>query len=321
VKRHALVLLAVLAALACAGCGALGGDDEAADEQAQVQPSPPAQQEQQGAAALLVGASQKIAEAGSARMALNVSMTIPGAPSELGFAAEGVFDFVNQRGMLALDLDGIAAALGAQGAGIDAFLPDRLVMDGTVMYVRMPGLKEQVPGAKPWVRMDVQELAAQQGQDLSQLQQLGGQADPTQLLKVLEAVGGSIETVGEETIRDEVTTHYRASLDLAKLGSVLPEAQRAAFQQQLDVAQQQLGLTEVPFDVWLGQDGLLRRIAMSLDLSAAAAQSGTPGPASVGFTMDVYDYGVEVDVEVPPKGKTMDFEKLLGAGLGNMQLG
>ena len=92
---------------------------------------------------------------------------------------------------MTMDYSGLLEALGPQAAAAEGFLPDKILFDELTIYIHFPGLDQVIPDAKPWVRMDLGEVSAQQGLDPDLLGQFG-QSDPTQLLAWLQATGTSV---------------------------------------------------------------------------------------------------------------------------------
>jgi hypothetical protein len=65
--------------------------------------------------------------------------------------------------------------------------------------------------------------------------------------------------------------------------------------------------------VWLGDDGLVRRISMDMVelLAKASAESGRKmGGGSM--VIDFFDYGTDVEVDIPDPGDTRPFRDVLG---------
>jgi hypothetical protein len=42
-----------------------------------------------------------------------------------------------------------------------------VIMDGLVMYMRMPFLTRLIPGGRPWLELDLEELGRQAGIDIA----------------------------------------------------------------------------------------------------------------------------------------------------------
>jgi hypothetical protein len=104
------------------------------------------------------------------------------------------------------------------------------------------------------------------------LKQFGSFAgtDPRDVLGLLKAVSGAITAVGSDEIRGIETSHYHATIDTAKLEQLVPAAQRQSLG-GLDQTARQAGVTEIPVDVWVDAEQLVRKVAVDLD----AKQPGT----------------------------------------------
>ncbi len=297
-------LLALLAAALLSGCAGSSESDSSGSASPQAVVS-------EGADSAVVLAAARTSDAGSARMAMTITMTMAGVPGldgpvELGAAGE--FDFAGQRGQMRLDYSGLLAALGAQAEQAKGFMPDEMRMDGKVMYMRMPALETVRPG-KSWLKLDVAALAAQQGVDQSLIGSQFGQNDPSQFLQYLEGASTRVQEIGREQVRGVETTRYHAAVDLTKAPDYLPDEQRARYEQAIAQLTKQTGLDEVPVDAWIDDEGLLRRMTMNMSFAAAGA-----GDASMLMTMELFDFGVDVQVEAPPESKVLDFSELGALG-------
>jgi hypothetical protein len=119
---------------------------------------------------------------------------------------------------------------------------------------------------------------------------------------MLEAVGGEVETVGVEDLRGTETTHYRATIDPAAYAKTVGPEERAKLGPLAD--QLQPGSGDVPVDVWLDADGLVRKL--SLEISGRS--QGQSGNASASF--ELWDYGEDVEIELPPASEVVDASAL-----------
>lgn len=300
--RARLVAAAVaLLALAVAGCG---GSDSA---------TPVVSGEPIDQRALSSSASAS-AEATSGRFAFDMKIAgLPGSDESLSFSGEGAFDKPSERASFAVDMSAFAELLGgffAAFAGPDAQnAPDfedpsawqiEVVQDGKVSYVRFPAVSEQLPEGKSWIRSDGKSVKVD-GFEVGELEGFAS-SDPRQLLDMLEAAGGDIETVGVEELRGTETTHYRATIDATAYAKTATPEERAKLGPLAE--QLQSGVGEVPVDVWLDGDGLVRKIALEI----SASEQGQVGSASVSF--ELWDYGEDVDIELPPAEDVVDASAL-----------
>jgi hypothetical protein len=295
-------LLAVLgSAVALAGCG--GGSGSTSAEAITFEQ--------------LAEAASSSADATSGRFEFSFEMTTPDLDEPFAFSGNGVFDTSADRAQIALDFSSFAKVLGGifgSFAGPGRKAPDfgdvsawqiDAVQDGDVMYMRFPALSPQLPAGKSWVRMAVDEAAKDEGFNFSQLQDATNN-DPRKLLEFLRAASGEIETVGTEELRGVSTTHYRAQVDLRKYETLVPPDKREELRSTMSDVLARTGLAELPVDVWLDEQGLVRKVVMSL--SATDPSSGDPVAGSIGF--ELWDYGQDVDIEVPPAAEVVDASQI-----------
>ena len=100
-----------------------------------------------------------------------------------------------------------------------------MIQDGDVAYVHFPLIAKELPAGKTWVKGDAKSSRAPTPGSWSQFGSFAG-TDPRDIFGLLKAVSGSIEAVGSEEIRGVETSHYRATIDPAKLEELVPAAQR-----------------------------------------------------------------------------------------------
>jgi hypothetical protein len=247
--------------------------------------------------AAVAEAATKYEEAGSSRVSMTATLKdVPGGP--LTFTGEGEFD--RERGRMTMDMSSLGEATGGAFAGELEMIFDRLVL-----YMKFPAaITEQLPGGKSWVRIDLREAGKELGIDFAELMQVQ-QSDPTQALQYLRGASEDFEAVGEEEVRGVETTHYRGTIDLRKAIEQVPEDARDSFERAVEL----IGTNRLPFEVWIDDDGMARRMKYEQPLPGADGQE-----ASMELTMDLYDFGAEIDVEPPPADEVIDMQELLGQG-------
>ena len=250
----------------------------------------------------LASAAERTADAGSARFEMEIAMTVAGRSAEA--TASGAFDNDSRRATMTMDLTSLAGAFGGAAGAAGALRMD-MVLDGAVAYMRMPLLTAQLPGGRPWVRLDLEELAKGQGVDLGELQSLS-ENDPRRTLDYLRAISGEIRTVGSEAVRGVDTTHYRAAVDLRRYPDLVPEEQQELVRKATERLIEQLGVGAVPVDVWVDGDGLVRRLSLAFDVPMTER-----GAASSAVTIELFEYGVPVAVEPPHPSQVTDLASLL----------
>lgn len=304
-RRLTFILVPVLAALALAACG--GGGNGGGDGAAVPTGG-------DSADSVLAAAATNASGAGSSKVAFTITVQVPQQEGPITLSGDGAFDYETQQGELTYDFGDLFAASGQSLPGADE--PIEIILDGTVVYMKFGLLSSVLPGAKPWIKFDVESLASQEGIDLSQFESIN-QGDPSQILEYLRAAG-SVEEVGTEEVRGVETTRYKGVIDLDQAVELAPADVRDQVRQSIDQLKEQTGLTELPVEVWVDGDGLPARIQYSFEGSIAAAATGTDteGFTTI-FTMELYDWGTEVTVEPPPASEVTDISELtaqLGVG-------
>ncbi|GGX28989.1 hypothetical protein [Streptomyces lomondensis] len=265
-KVCALGVAGVLAGTVLAGCGDDKGDGARGS-------ATQGGAQEQGTRAVR-SAYDRTAEEDTARVKLRVRTSAQGASA----TADG-------QGVVDLDDGDSVLTVTAQGQRIEQRVVDQ------VLYQKMP--KGQAPGGKPWIRIDLGKVAAQQGS--------GGQSvsDPAQSAAFAKAITDKdVTEKGTATVDGVETTHYRVSVDVAEL----PNG---------DALRRQVGPT-LPMDVWLDEQGRMRRQQFDMTLDPAASTqrsaeaSSSPRKVTVRTLMEFTDFGTEVEAEAPPAGQVTD---------------
>jgi hypothetical protein len=97
------------------------------------------------------------------------------------------------------------------------------------------------------------------------------------------------------------TTHYRGVVDFRRLADELPDA-RESIEQLMKLAK----VDRVPTDVWVGHDGLVRRMKYTYDMQLSGQ------PTQTTMQTDLYDFGTDVHVSTPPADSVVDITQLVG---------
>jgi hypothetical protein len=274
----------VLSLALVAGCGGSDGDDGAKDA--------------------LEAAAKKTTGNQSAQVSIDGTIEGTGLPKAARIRGSGVFDTATTRARIELDFSSFAALAPTQGVDPQA-LRGEFIQDGKVMYMRLPVLQQQGL-TKEWLKVDAEELAQAQGLSTSSFGQFT-QFDPSQSLKYLLAVSGDVEELGEEDVRGVQTTRYRTKVDLEKVPDVLPEDQREQARKSIKQLVDQVGESEIPIEVWIDGEGLVRRQRIDYGVEQGGQE------VSLRFDIELFDFGIDADIQPPPKKDTTDFSELLSA--------
>ncbi|MER6622856.1 MULTISPECIES: hypothetical protein [unclassified Streptomyces] len=219
-------------------------------------------------------AYEKTAEAESARMTIRTKLAAEG--ETITSDGKGVLDLAEGDSVMTVD---------AQGESIEQRVVDE------VLYQKAQG--QNAPGGKPWIKIDLQKVAARQGVNDQRI------GDPAQTVAYAKAITDKdVTEVGTEKVDGVDTTHYRVSVDVTEL----PGGDRM---------REQLGPT-LPMQVWLDDEGRLRRQQVDMTVKAPASASAKPDGGAVpqqlkmSTVMEFSDFGAEVDAEAPPAGQVAD---------------
>jgi len=248
-------------------------------------------------------------------LTFDVSLPVPGADGGLSFEAEGGFDTPAKRSQLKVDLSSLAELMEQVGSSLGGTITGDVgdpsdwkleaIQDGDVTYIHFPPLAKELSDGKTWVKGSAEELSkADAASGLDQFGSLSG-LDPRDIFGFLKAVSGSIEAVGSEEVRGVETSHYRATLDPAKLTALVPADQREALG-GVDDAARQAGLTELPLDIWIDAENRVRKLAIEID----AKMPGSEESLDASFVVELYDYGVPLELDLPPADQVADASTL-----------
>jgi hypothetical protein len=224
------------------------------------------------AAAAVAKAAQKTFDSGSSRF--SITMAMDPRSSLRDFREEGVMDYRRHRGRV-------------------TYLAGETIYDGDVIYTKWPGLTEWMPKAKPWLRAT--------GPDRDPLDP-GFRAlrDPASLLEFLRAVSSGVHKAGDETIDGVATTRYEGTLDLEKVVESAPADERDDLRDVVDLWKEE-GTTTIPFVVWVDENGIARRLHYEERLD----------DRSMSTTMDFFEFGVPVVLDLPPPDQVMTIDEFL----------
>ncbi len=305
--RHSRVVLgaagAIIAGSALVACGHGTATGGSANPNSSAGGASPTQ--------VVTAAYLRTTDGGSAKVALGgqVQTTVNGQQQTIPITATGVIDFANK----ATDL--VETVPGQAGADTET-----RYLNG-MLYQRLPANATQISGGKPWISLNVSQLAQQQGG--SGLQQLMASApsDPSNVLAYLRSADGNVRSVGQATVDGVPTTHYTATIDLNKVAAASQSA--AAATKQLE---QELGATNLPVQLWIDQQNRVRRISLDETLThptagstqangaTNGASSPKVGPVHATVTVTLSDYGTPVSVVAPPADQTDDLTGALAGG-------
>jgi hypothetical protein len=157
------------------------------------------------------------------------------------------------------------------------------------------GVFEQRMQGKHWIKIDPSNLGASPDAGSTTF---GGDAGST--IGALRGVD-DVTRVGTEEVAGVPTTHYRGTVDLAKVLAKLP----ARMQDELR-KNPAFGTGAWKIDAWVDADGTLRK--MAFDVETAQMR--------VSEVLELRDFGAPVDLSAPPADDVIDFATVFGDLLG-----
>ena len=247
----------------------------------------------------VAAAATKTQNAGAAR--IRFAMAFKG-PLGKTLRMRGVGSIDGQSAEMSFRLGSMLGGIGVPTAGMNirhSSIKEVMVKENGdfVTYVKLGFLAGQIPGGKQWVKLDFSKLGKSAGVDFSRLLS-GSQFEPTDLLAMLKSEGAKIRKLGSATLDGAATTHYRVTIDVAKMlqSKGLTSPLLSGFASQMKTATD---------DVWIGSNGLVRRIQTSYGVASV----------HLAMTMDLYDYGANVTIAAPPSSEVFDGTQLAQQGV------
>lgn len=195
--------------------------------------------------------------------------------------AEGELDLAGERAQLRRELPLVS--------GLDVPVVGE-IGDVELLYAEGGAwLRAPIDGERSWVRLrDAQDDAASSAPGLG---------NPLALLALIRAVEGTPEELDREPVGGVEATRYRVMVDLDAVDGELGAGSRRL----LDGLRRLHEGARLPLDVWVGDDGLIRRIAYEVDVDL----SGVP-QLRLGTDVRLDDHGMDVAIEPPGDGEVVE---------------
>lgn len=175
------------------------------------------------------------------------------------------------------------------------------VADARTVYTRSHAISEGLPPGRPW-------LGVEPWLGRSESAALAGSA--ADQLSVLRAVSSDVESLGDEAVRGTPTHRYRSSIELVRYAGLLREEGKAASAHQYEQLAK-LMPTPLEVEVWIDDAGMARRLREVMDLPTSPGQP----PVTTDLRMDLFGFGAEPKVKLPPVHEVFDSTPLARAEL------
>ncbi|MEV0844935.1 hypothetical protein AB0J21_03415 [Streptomyces sp. NPDC049954] len=241
------------------------------------------------------GAADRLTKAEGA--GTRTAMEVDSGGTRVTIRSRGRYDFAGRRAELTV-------LLPRDVSGVREHRPVKELLAPGALYMKNRG--EGVPADK-WVRVDTSGLP--DGNLVT-----GGATDPLLAAGLLRGAG-RVTYVGTEDLAGTRVRHYRGTVDLLRAAAALEGADRAT----LESAARGFARRSVPFDAYLDEQGLLRKVRHRFAVRDAAEgaggaeRSGAPGASasagaaprralSVASTTLLFDFGPAPVVGLPAAG-------------------
>ena len=229
--------------------------------------------------AQLLAAVKRSTELKTARIGLDMSVSGIGTDRGIAIDGSGVIDMSNQRMSMTMHEGNPPISI-------------EMRVIGRTAYTKVNG---------QWTSVSLGTAGA-----------ATAEPDPASYLAFLQGVSDDVHIDGHETLRGDETTRYAGTIDLdrAIARQKLSAEQHAVISRAVEL----FGDLQIPTKVWVDLKGRLRKLSISMDLTDAMRRVGVGAGLhpKLAMTMELYDFGVAVDVPVPsgvsaaPQASTAD---------------
>ncbi|MEU6120532.1 hypothetical protein [Streptomyces sp. NPDC047123] len=297
-RRRAVsaVLGSVLLCTGAVACGGSDGSDKSADEGKT--------QSRSQVTEVITAAYKKTSAAKSAK----VRMTMSTPPGKMGKAMGGAGE-MKMSGVMGWDPTVMDVTMtGSALTESDPDAPDkvRMLWSDNVMYMDMGAKAAKDMDGKRWMKMDLNSIAKQAGDEKLAQQMTGGldsmNQDPAQQLAML-LDSPNLKHLGSAKVDGVQTQRYKGRLSVKEmmesndgLKGMLSKSER----EQLFKNIEKSGIKGYDTEVWVNEDDY--PVRMDIDIKSPEGTVKTSQTFS--------DYGTAAKVTPPPAGQTFDLMKM-----------
>jgi len=271
------------------------------------------------AEAMVLRAADRTAATPTGRFTMSTRV-VPGLGSAgadagpIDLSTDGVYDASSNRLRTTVDLRGVmgAATPGASLPDLDS--PVETIEDGSTIYLKAPVFERVLPEHKPWVKVDVAKLDPTS--PVSAAANLDGTVtDPSSFLQALRGIGDDTRVVERTDVDGVSTLHYRGTVDLERAASRLPADDRARLLDGFVRLGVDPGTLRLPMDVWVDDDGAVRRVSTELRIADDASNDASLQGATVTVTVAYRDLGVPERIVLPSAEDVTDITPMVNTML------
>ncbi|MER7200555.1 hypothetical protein CG723_24245 [Streptomyces sp. CB01635] len=239
-------------------------------------------------AAAVHDAADRLVREGSSKARTSMEMASGG--TRVTIRGEGVYDYRARVGQLKV-------VLPQDPSGAEEHRPITELLAPGALYMKNRGAG--VPADK-WVRVETASMA--DGNLVT-----GGATDPLAAAELLRGAR-KVTYVGESELAGTVVRHYRGTVDMAAAAHAASPASR----QSLTAAAKGFAKDQVPFDVYLDDEGRIRKVRHRFSFvnttkvttavkgnGKGKGQGGKRDVVDVASTTLLYGFGVTANIELP----------------------
>ncbi|MBK5223880.1 MAG: hypothetical protein JJE52_13625 [Acidimicrobiia bacterium] len=243
---------------------------------------PPAAQAGESSVEGLAAAASRTAQADTGRFVVAIDIGATGVPGAqlLHTTVSGAYDHARGAVDATVDVDAVVASVPVV---VDGIPPELL---GDTIQVRAIGRKGWVRTRSdgPWSPVPAAEA------DVAAIEGIYG---PDELLGLLDHATGEVTTTDGGELGG---LRYSGHIDIAAVAADDGALGRATTALPPELAQRFLR-----YDAWVGDDGVVQRLVVELDVAGMAEAVGEVAPEGVVFryTVDWTDLGASVDIAPP----------------------
>lgn len=232
--------------------------------------------------------------AGGAKVAAATILTPKDGSPEAKIVGRGYVDGSGERMVMDAKISGVPGQGDARFGGIDV----HYIYEDPVLYMRLPEVVGRIERGKTWMKLDYGRLLEGAGVDMALFE--AENASPAQKLRFLRATSDKVRKLGVEEVDGVPTMHYVGNVDVRRYPKLVPPAERKAARQAAQRFTELTGDPVDPVDVWIGEDGLVRRIKTHWDDEANGV------PVTRTEIVEFLEFGQHFRYERPPPGEVVD---------------
>ncbi len=209
----------------------------------------------------------------SFRAQVDMNMTMQGQDLPLSF---NMAKAANGRMRLVMEMDSLAAGMRME-----------MIISGDEMFANLPGAG--------WMRLDASALSGMLGPAGPGIDDPLGMFDSLFPTGDLPADLYNIQSLGPDEVDGVPTEHLVILMDLNKVLDVIGQGNDAHFSQLMALSGEPVpdGLGDLDIneiEVWIDEEGYMRRIVMEIAMSSAS---------SVSFDMQMFGFNDEINIALP----------------------